>query len=130
MDLAAMVIRRGIEILDNASEMSTDLDEQNARAQTHKILGSDHISVGSPLEVTTLVAMEQKYQTSRDSAFKDFRKRLAIKLGAILDICRLKLLTTHEVGFHFVVLRNNCDSSIFKTNRSHPISIFGSTTGQ
>lgn len=71
-DLVATVIRDDIDYLDLSLSQANISSED--RATTRKIIGTDHVSLGSPCTPLSFSDLEQ--QQSGDIAFKDFRKKL------------------------------------------------------
>ena len=68
--LVATIIRTKLETLDEAQDFSEEVDKKNSN-----IIGSQHVSLGSPTSKITLKVMEQR--GAQDFAFQDFRKKLS-----------------------------------------------------
>jgi hypothetical protein len=66
-DLVTMIIRTKIDQLDSKQEGETRMKERT-------VIGTSHVSLGSPLPAMTLDELEKQF--SDDLAFHNLRKRL------------------------------------------------------
>lgn len=117
-DLVTMIIRTKIDQLDNKLEAAS----QVAQIKERTVIGTSHVSLGSPLPAMTLGELE--IQFSDDLAFRNLRKRLnkrscslfklstAIRFESIQQVYIYKLILTLIVTI----------LTVGKFNRSSPIN--------
>ena len=67
-----MIIRAKVDLLD--SEAASQLEETLNQKNGGIVIGTSHVSLGSPLPAMTLHELEIKF--SDDLAFRDLRKQL------------------------------------------------------
>src|SRR5882762_2414375 len=81
-DLVTMIIRSKIDQRDSLSKATSQEDETQMKERT--VIGSSHVSLGSPLPAMTLGELE--IQFSDDLAFRDVRKRLNKRSSALFKL--------------------------------------------
>ncbi|KAF8895008.1 hypothetical protein CPB84DRAFT_1816018 [Gymnopilus junonius] len=91
--VVSTLIREQIDVQDHLEmEQREELDE-NGR-HFHQVVGTEHISLGSVLKSCMIEYLEGQHK--KDTAFKDFRKRLSKSLTAIFN-AQIQLDATDEV---------------------------------
>jgi hypothetical protein len=68
-----MIIRTKVDLLDSKAASQLE-DDSETRIKERTVIGTSHVSLGSPLPAMTLGELENQF--SGDSAFRDLRKRL------------------------------------------------------
>jgi len=106
-DVVSTIIREGIKNLDDFIRISEEQPDDHSLDVHHhhqNVIGTDHVSLGSPQAARTLQYVETEFfGMGNKRAFKDFRKELSKALSMICNkLVRLK--ATDEVSFLYVQL--------------------------
>lgn len=99
MDIIAIIIRTKISEL--AASQVADLDgDESQETKRPRIIGSEHVSVGSALEATAIEQIEQL--AVGDAAFLKFRRNLNALLTYILRKNTIIRRTHKVIGFYYL----------------------------
>jgi hypothetical protein len=103
-DLVNMIIRTKIDQFDSkaaSQEHETQINER--RTVTVNVIGTSHVSLGSPLPAMTLGELE--IQFSDDSAFRNLRKRLNKRSSSLFKLSTaIRFESIQQVYIHIILI--------------------------
>jgi hypothetical protein len=97
-----MIIRTKVDLLDSkaASQLEDDSETLN-RIKERTVIGTSHVSLGSPLPAMTLGELENQF--SGDLAFRDLRKRLNKRSSSLFRLSTaIRFESIQQVYIHLL----------------------------